>query len=61
MASEKWYILKHDVYKNLFGREWENRPDMLANLEQLEEIPQDDDMLSVADEMNNLIIETAQV
>ena len=53
--------MKHDVYGNLFRREWENRPDMLANLEQLEEIPQDDDMLSVVDEMNNLIIETAQV
>ena len=42
---KNWHISKHDVYRDLFKEAWENRDDIEVQPEQLELIPQLDDLI----------------
>jgi len=57
-----WHIAKHDVYGRQFKRVWNDRrltDDV--NFHHFEETPQDDDVHSIVDDMNDLDIEYAEV
>jgi len=45
-----WHISKHDVYGDKFRTAWKNCGDVEASIEDLEEIPQDDEILDCIDE-----------
>ena len=59
---EDWHITKHDVYGNMFRDVWiNNRGAIEVNAVDLEEIPQDDDIEEIIDDVNTLQIDDVAI